>query len=158
MKIHDNGFTLLETIIAVAILATAIVASLALISKSIQSVSISQNRLIASYLSHEGIEIVRNIRDNNWKNGRAWDEGWTDCANCEIDYTLNTLADGGDPFLKIDNTNFYNYNSGTDTKFKRRITVSSVNANQKRIISQVVWDDRGKNFSAEVEGFFYNWQ
>ena len=159
-----KGFTLLETIIAVAILATGIVASLTLVSKSIRSVSVSQNRLVASYLAQEGLELVRNARDNNWKDSNYptsvnWDDGWSDCTDCEIDYTVNTVSDIGDPVLKLDTSNFYNYTSGTDTIFKRRVTVVTIVANeQKQIISEVAWIDRGNNYSMSVEGYLYNWQ
>lgn len=158
-----KGFTLLETIISVSILAAMVVGSLALISKSTQSVYLSQNKLIASYLAQEGIEIVRNVRDGNWKNGNDWDEDLLDCVNCEMDYTMNVLADetmeGGDPYLKLEN-NFYNYSSGVDknTIFKRHISVSSVSGEQKQVISEIVWQYRGVDYDLAVTAFLYIWQ
>lgn len=158
LSVYVKGFTLLETIIAVALLAISIVASVALISKSIQSRTVSQNRLMASYLAQEGIELVINIRDNNWKNGNAWNKDWEDCVNCEIDHEKKKIKDEGDPFLKIDDKKFYNYNKGVDTKFKRRITITTISADQKKVSSEVVWSSRGKNFNVTIEGLVYNWQ
>lgn len=152
-----KGFTLLETIIAVAILATGIVASLTLISKSIQSVSLSQNRLIATYLANEGMELVRNIRDNNWKDPSAsWDDGLADCADCGIDYE-GVNGDSTD-FLKFDPSRFYNYTSGVDTMFRRRIAIATINSEQKQVTSEIIWSWRGGNYNIQVEGFLYNWQ
>lgn len=158
-----KGFTLLETIVSVSILAAIAVGSLTLVSKSMQSVSISQNRLIASYLAQEGIELARNIRDGNWKDNNYpvsvnWDDGMPNCNNCEMDYTMNALADAGDPFLKLDSNNFYNYSSGTNTIFKRRISVSSVSSRQKQVTSKIVWKYRRKDYNLAVKAFLYNWQ
>lgn len=157
-----KGFTLIETIFSVSILAAIAVGSLTLVSKSVQSVSVSQNRLIASYLAQEGIEIIRNIRDGNWEDEDYpiiidWDNGLSNCADCEIDYTMNSLADGGDPFLKLDSDNFYNYSSGSDTIFQRRISVSSVSEQQKRVIAEIAWKYRGNDYSLAVETVLYNW-
>ncbi|OWK26696.1 MAG: hypothetical protein US76_02650 [Parcubacteria group bacterium GW2011_GWA2_38_13b] len=158
-----KGFTLLETIISVAILAAMVVGSLTLISKSMQSVSMSQNRLVASYLAQEGMEIVRNVRDNNWKNVNYpsltnWDENLPDCENCEMDYTTNVLADGGDPFLRLDLSNFYNYSSGVDTIFKRRISLETISDRQKQVIVEIIWQYKGSDHNLAVTAFLYNWQ
>ena len=158
-----KGFTLLETIVSVSVLAAIAVGSLTLISKSMQSAFISQNRLAASYLAQEGIELVRNVRDSNWEDNNYpvsvnWDDGLPNCAKCEMDYTTNVLADGGDPFLKLDSDNFYNYSSGTDTIFKRRISVSSISARQKQVTAEVMWNYKGKNYDLAIETFLYNWQ
>ena len=63
---YQNGFTLLETIVAVGLITVGLISALALISSSLFYVSSIEDRLIAANLAGEGIEIVRNIRDNNW--------------------------------------------------------------------------------------------
>ena len=158
-----TGFTLLETIISVAILAAMVVGSLTLISKSMQSAFISQNRLIASYLAQEGIELVRNVRDSNWEDDDYpvsvdWDDDLPDCENCEMDYTTNVLADGGDPFLKLDSDNFYNYSLGADTIFRRRISLKTIFDRQKQVIVEIIWQYQGSDHNLAVTAFLYNWQ
>lgn len=162
----------METIVSVSVLAAIAVGSLTLISKSMQSVSVSQNRLIASYLAQEGIELVRNVRDSNWDDSNYpasvnWDDGLPDCADCEMDYTMNVLADAtienGDPYLKLDSDNFYFYplsscGSCVDTIFKRHITVDSISAEQKKVTSEVVWEYQGRDYNLVLETFLYNWQ
>ena len=63
--IPQKGFTLLETIVALAILSAAIVGPMSLVSRGISGARISKNRIIASYLAQEGMEIVRGIKEQN---------------------------------------------------------------------------------------------
>ena len=88
----SKGLTLVETIIAGSILTTAIVGlSVALFSFTATS-SIIPSRLIAAYLTQEGMEIVRNIRDTNWLQGRGFAEGFILCSRgCEADYKTGTI-------------------------------------------------------------------
>ena len=71
-KNKKGGFTLLETIVAVGLIVVGLVAALALITTSLFYVSNIQDRLAAANLTAEGIEVVRNIRDNNWLQNKAW--------------------------------------------------------------------------------------
>lgn len=169
-----KGFTLLETIVAVGVLAIGIVASLTLVSKSVQTVRMSQNRLIASYLAQEGVELVRNIRDGNWNNGDPWDD-WDGDGNsdsgsyiyCEIDYNNNDInltacdSDLLSPFLILDSagsTKSYSYDlGGRDTIFKRSIFIGSLGSDQKQITSYVTWTDRGTNHNVVIIALLYNW-
>lgn len=166
-----KGFTLLETIIAVGVLAIGIVGSLTLVSKSVQTVKMSQNRLVASYLAQEGIELVRNIRDSNWAAGDPWDD-WSGDGNsdagsknfCEIAYNdadldLSTCDLFSGPFLKLDTaSNFYNYTSGVDTIFKRTIFIGEPSVDQKQVAAMVSWDDRGNPRFVTLVGHLYKWK
>jgi type II secretory pathway pseudopilin PulG len=62
----QSGQTLIETITALFILSMALVAGLSLaIYSSMQSTN-NRDRIIASNLAREGIELVRMLRDSNW--------------------------------------------------------------------------------------------
>lgn len=61
----SRGFTLIETVIAFAVLLAAILGPVALVAFSIGNAYSSQNKLIAINLGQEGIELVRAIRENN---------------------------------------------------------------------------------------------
>ena len=67
-KKHKNkrGETILETVIAMGILAIGIVISSAIIGSSLRNINASKNRIIAINIAREGIEAMRNIRDTNW--------------------------------------------------------------------------------------------
>ena len=68
MKLIKNtkGETVMETVIALTILAVGLTMSSALIATSLRNINISKNRVIAVNIAREGIEAVRNIRDTNW--------------------------------------------------------------------------------------------
>ncbi|OHA08382.1 MAG: hypothetical protein A3B37_01610 [Candidatus Sungbacteria bacterium RIFCSPLOWO2_01_FULL_59_16] len=59
------AFTLIETVVAVAVISAAVVGPFALATRGIASASLSKNRLVAANLAQEGIELVRAVRDNN---------------------------------------------------------------------------------------------
>lgn len=64
-RIHLVGFTLVETLVAIAVLLAVIVGPITLIAHGLFSASFSRNHLIASNLAQEGIELIRAVRDNN---------------------------------------------------------------------------------------------
>jgi prepilin-type N-terminal cleavage/methylation domain-containing protein len=169
-KKEKNGFTLIEIIISILLLSVGVVGVFSAFSVVTILTSDSADRLTAAYLAQEGMEIVRNIRDNNWLNmnnvasGKSsnvytWTDGLLSCdQGCEADYTTGTGAGGAwvmQPWastpLYINNTSgFYNYTStgDTKTKFKRKITiiqVQDVDNKSDHIImvkAQVSWDEK----------------
>jgi prepilin-type N-terminal cleavage/methylation domain-containing protein len=74
---NNHGFTLIELIISVFILSIAIVGIFGAFSIMIILTSDAADRLTATYLAQEGIEIVRNIRDTNWLNMDVCSSGGT---------------------------------------------------------------------------------
>lgn len=176
-----GGFTLIEVIIAISILTIAVGGSFALIQQTLVVVSLNQSELIASYLTQEGIEIVRNIRDNNWLDQKdsletppqpLWDDGLTVCqppANCcEGDYKTDipfnsSLASFPNcdynnlHYLNIDENGFYGYSGTTPTKFKRKINVTKVDANTLEVSVDVQWQERGRAHNIKAQDYLYNW-
>ena len=66
-------------LIALFILVTALTATIVLMVTSINASRESRNKLIATNLSREGLEAVRNLRDSNWLDPAvvSWDDGLT---------------------------------------------------------------------------------
>ena len=146
----SKGFTIIELIISIFILSIAIIGVFSALSVITILTSDTADRLTATYLAQEGMEIVRNIRDTNWINmdsaangtiAYSWTDGLTgysavqpkncedtDKSNCYADYTSTFLSTGGGDgnYLKINQNGFYNYASGTSTKFERKFIVDSV--------------------------------
>lgn len=60
------GFSFIEVMLSVFVVAIGIIASIQLMSANLQQTLDSKNQIIASELAQEGIELVRNMRDNNW--------------------------------------------------------------------------------------------
>ena len=167
-KKNLGGFTLLEVMATVFVVTVGLVGVFNVITNLGISASISSDRLIASYLAQEGIEIIRNIRDGNLleqikDQTNPWDEGLMGCSfGCEVDYTISTEEDPilqsyQSRFFKINSNGFYNYTIGSDTKFKRKITITQESADALRVEVLVDWQTRGKSYQFSALEKIYNW-
>ena len=72
-----RGQSLIEVIVASAVIMTAVSAALTLVSSSINAEKNSEAQITAGNLAREGIEVVRSIRDSNWLAGASFDTGLT---------------------------------------------------------------------------------
>lgn len=181
----SKSFTLIETMVAITILTVGILGSyLVFYNLYNQSGGISYN-LEASYLAQEGIEIIRNMRDNNWikyptsmwlKNIIA-DNNCINGCNLQADYKTGTAnyvtglipygTDGN--FLSIDSDGMYSYNpscqdESCQTIFKRKITITTGSSDaffgssdMFQVDSTVTWKYKGKDFFVKITEFLYNW-
>lgn len=86
----NAGFTLIETLVALAVLVTAVTSMIALISHGLSGVRTSKNRLIALNLAQEGLELVRVVREHN-KMCDQWDD---DQLNDSFPWDRETDSDG----------------------------------------------------------------
>ncbi len=80
-----QGFTLVETLVAIAIMMIAIAGPLYTADRAILAAEISRDQLIASYLAQEGIEYVRMMRDNAFlavypNTSNAWTSFISQCS------------------------------------------------------------------------------
>lgn len=151
-----NSFTLIEVIAAIFVITVGIVGILSLLSQLIVSSALYSKRLIVAYLAQEGIEIVRNIRDTNWLEGKNWDHG-LGTGDWQADYDDINLSPYADIPLKI-NGNFYNYEAGSDTIFKRKITITKPQAHILEVRVQILWQERGRSHQLTVQENLYNWR
>jgi prepilin-type N-terminal cleavage/methylation domain-containing protein len=81
-----QGFTLVEVLIAVSILAVTLTAMATLVIVTMRANTANMNSLQAYYLSEQGIEAMRNIRDSNWMQNYGWNGGddlWGDSFECD---------------------------------------------------------------------------
>ncbi|MDO8523506.1 MAG: prepilin-type N-terminal cleavage/methylation domain-containing protein [bacterium] len=165
-----SGFSLIETIIAIAILVMVITGPLALSSQSLKAASAAKNNFIVANLAQEGIELIRLYRTNNVLQGRS---SWLSdlsavcqTTNCYVDaknfYGDNsnfilTQCGGACPVLKIDANGFYNYTVGTNTIFTRTIRLTSISADIERIKVTITWNSNTGGQSLVVEEIMHNW-
>lgn len=70
-----RGFTIVEVLIATTIVGTVLAGLMALLGGAVKSSSQVNNALVASMLAQEGIELIINIRDTNWVEAVAYDDG-----------------------------------------------------------------------------------
>lgn len=151
-----QGFTLLEVSISLTIITVGVLGVFALVQQTVGLLPVSKQRLAASYLAQEGVEIVRNLRDANIVGGRVWNLGLTDCgAGCEADY-LSPLSAWASRYL-LDNNNFYNYSSGSETLYKRKITIDSSAADVLKMTIEISWQEKTRPHSIKAREDIYNW-
>lgn len=70
-----KAFTLIETLVAIAILMASIAGPMAIVNKSMRSSVLAKDKFIAAYLAEEAIELIKARRDYNIANNRTWYEG-----------------------------------------------------------------------------------
>jgi type II secretory pathway pseudopilin PulG len=66
-----KGFTLVEALVAISILMIAIASPLTLAQRGISAAILSRDQMTASFLAQDGIEAVKNIRDQIAITGRT---------------------------------------------------------------------------------------
>jgi len=154
----NKGFSLTEVIIAIFIIIIGIIGAMGLITYSISNVTVGKSQIIAASLAQEGMEIVRNIRDTNWKEDVDWNDG-LDNGNYRIQYnSLGLMSLSGNPALRIDSNGFYQYSSGTNTRFHREIIITNLSAIEIKVISKVTWDERSRSYEIEAESRLFDWK
>ncbi len=79
-----KGFSLIEAITAVFIVSMALVSVLAVAQTTVRAQTINKYAIISSMLAQEGLELVRNVRDTNWRNSWNWKTGDGTHTNTDI--------------------------------------------------------------------------
>ena len=171
-----KGFTLIEVLIATAVIALGIVASYVVVQQIFAYSFATSYRLTAAYLAKEGIEIVRNIRDTGWIQELAWNNNGLFSGYWQADYSHTTVllpclfCNGTSNdfnndlffwYLKypIAGNPFYRYSLfGSKSLFKRRIRIQRPTADSIKATVDVMWKERGVIKSLTVEGDLYDWR
>lgn len=78
---REEGFTLIEAMVSVTLLAVAIVGPITLAQRSIRVARDAKDQLTAEYLAIEGIELTRYVRDNYSANDASLPVNRTDWLN-----------------------------------------------------------------------------
>jgi len=154
-----TGFTLIETLVALGLITTSLMGVFSLLQQIIGFLPISEQRLVATFLVQEGMEITRNLRDTNQIKGLAWDNGLTSCVSgCEADYQtqIENLLPWNARYLKYDG-NFYNYASDTPTIYQRKITITPQGNDELDVMVEVFWQEKGRNHRSAARGNIYQW-
>lgn len=181
-----QGFTLVETLVAITIITLAMVGPLYAVERSLTASYIGRDQLTASALAQEGVEYVRGIRDGNYlynlrtSSTRDWlygmnGNGLPDCFasdGCTVDDTptgagITSCLNGSCAPLKLSNTqsrNPYFYNQQTAsgankaTAFTRKIQLTSLIAGTEvKVVVTVTFVNHGKTYTITVQDILENW-
>lgn len=174
----QTGFSLLEVVIAMGLITMTMMGVSSLVLQNLQVRNVNKNYLIASMLAQEGIELVRNERDKNW---RTPGNNWYDNINqndYRVDYFNGIVDDvsdsGGDDIivgdtsaanalLQSDGNGFYQHSAGTPTIFYRMIKVypspvSGPPYDYIRVKALVQWPEKNKISNYIAETYLYDWR
>ncbi len=171
LKNSISGFTLIETFVAVTILAFVIVGPLSIASNSITSSLYAKDQVVASYLAEEAIEYVRNVRDNNHLQGLSssanWLTGLSSCMSpsvCVVDVIngtvqANNYCGSSSCPLKYSN-GLYGYTSGwVNSIFTRDVEIVTTSPTEVAIYVTVKWKTSSlPTRTIVVKEILHNWQ
>lgn len=172
-----RAFTLVETLIAIAVLAVALIGPFVAVQNALTASYIARDQLIASSLAQEGMEYIRSVRDNNYLNGRVWmDElssyacyGVTPTSYCTVDPTQGDVHSASTamtaysslnnvPKLYLSSNSLYNQqNSGTATRFTRTVQMRTISDTEVEVTVTVSWTTSRQSYSATVVDNLQNW-
>lgn len=173
-KKSEQGFSIVEVVIATGIVALAFVGMMALFAYNIRTEITSRNKLVATYLAQEGMEAVRYQRSKNWAADKntapaCWDGLLTPTSSKILRLsTPGTMTSGTDwNFIDASPTNtavyihrttgVYDQNTGGDlqrTLFTRVIKMQRVGTDGLKV-NVIVGYGAGKEIN--LESYLYNW-
>lgn len=86
----NKGFTVVETLVAITVLAIAVAGPLSIAFQGLRSSELAKHQIIASYLAQEGIEFIRITRDEDYINPTPLPVNFTTLYdNCNVAVTVN---------------------------------------------------------------------
>lgn len=128
---------MIEVILAVSVFALIVTNLVGALIYGQESSSLSGARARAIFLAEEGLEATRNIRDSNFTN----------------------LLDGNHGLVVSANEWVFSGAQDTTDIFDRQISISTVDADTKQIISRITWQQNPqRSGSVELETYLTNWQ
>ena len=180
------GFTLIETLMAVSVFSLAVVGLMSVLASGVSDTNYSKKKMIAAYLAQEGIEYVRNIRDTYTLYSPTGPEGWSafddkmtgpgarcDLAEgCYLDDRDINYGNQAQPMtgiyvipcgstcaqlLQDSATGKYNYATGVESGYIRKIQVSFPSGNEMKIFSTVSWTQGSGAYQLTFSESLFNW-
>ena len=161
----QNGFSIVEIIVAIFIISMGLIGVLSLVVQNIQAQRISKNILIASQLAQEGLELTRVQRDNNWIDGESW--FCTNIVGKGASATFSIYFNGSEIVIDNDDVDaelniedgFYVHGGGGDySGFNRVISASNTSEEASTISCIVQWKEKGEEHQYVADTILYDWK
>lgn len=181
-----KGFTLIETLVAVAILMITIGSAFGLAPQGLIGARFAKNQTTATYLAQEAIEVVRIIRDNsmlfspNQNDPMNWLGSLNECVDtwCTLNAIEPRLYPCTDspicpPLLVIESNEGVTYGNGDifsldpsvkSTIFTRQVLVTRISNNkigrddtEVLVTAKVIWKEGLVSKTTEVQTTMFDW-
>ena len=174
-KQKERGFTLVETLVAISIFSISILGILSILASSINDTIYAKDKMIAGYLAQEGIEYVRNVRDNyvlypsvgTWATFVAKMTPCTSGSKCGFSSTSPTnstsfIACSSDSIncqLYLNNGVYNDSPSGVVSGFTRKVWMKTTsNLDEIQIFSEVDWNQGSGTYNITLSEDLFNWE
>lgn len=137
-----QGFSIAEAILAAFVLTTGLIAVMALIANSLKNSFETRDTIIAVELAQEGIELVRNVRDNDFIAGNDGFSRFPSSKQyCRIDYKVNVNSNldcSASNYSLQYNNGFYEH-GGSGGRFSRRLYIDYDATNKEALVRSFVY-------------------
>ncbi len=156
-KRNQKGFSLIGVIVAIFIVAIGMVGILNLSQASLKGAFSSKMRLVASGLAQEGTEIIRYMR----RSQTEWDDWYGSILSGDylVQHNSSDLLSFSETPLRFNaNSKLYQYDSGDDSPFYRKITLTKLSSDEIKVAVEVKWRAGGNWHSLIVEDRLWNWK
>ena len=153
----DKAFSLIGVIVTIFIVSVGLMGVLGLSDTSLKGAALSENRLIASGLAQEGIEIIKNIRKSNME----WDDWHSSVVdgNYRVQYDSSSLMVFSETPLKLNlASGLYQYDSGNNSIFYRKVALTKISDHEVKVVVEVKWLLKGAQRVLTVEDRLWNWK
>jgi len=127
-KSRTSGFSVIEVVLAAGLFGLIITALVSILVYGEESSVLAGQRARATFLAEEGLEAVRNIRDENFSN----------------------LTDGNYGLQVSSNQWGFSGTSDATDVFTRQINISTIDINRKEITSTVTWQQNPQRIGSVV--------
>lgn len=165
----QNGFTLIETLVAIAIIMLAVAGPLVIAQKGISSAVYARDQITAAYLAQDAMEYVRFVRDNNLLRGSGpWLANLEVCHGpgkyCYIDTVgvsdnIKACPDAICSYsaLKFNPaTGSYNHTGTVSTPFKRKINIVDNGTDEAKVTVELKWSTSAFEQKFEITENIFN--
>ena len=184
---NPRAFTLVETLVAIAVLTISITIPFISAEKALLASYQARDQLVASSLAQEGVEFIRSVRDSNaiaiyYGASRTWLAGfdgtqgpyatYANCtaagAFCAVDasypsiISCSGMACSNHP-VDVDSNGWYNQTGhisggGYVTQFFRAVQFTNVNAHEEKVTVTVTWTTAHVAHTVQVVDYLDNWE
>jgi Tfp pilus assembly protein PilV len=167
------AFSFIEVMMAIFVIAIGILGTFTPLEKAIIQSHESRNQIAASLLAQEGIELIRNLRDNSALQGNKAFEKFpnNDNTGCTVDVDSDLDCSATDYKINESASGFLAHNAGTATRWSRSMDIeyspigeNKDGANSAKISVKVWWGSNNEpgictsvNHCVEAVGELSKW-